>query len=62
MNRAWHEAHPMPKKATLDERVAWHVEHARECACREIPASIKAELARRGIEASKPIPSPERPA
>jgi len=51
----------MPRHATLDERVAWHVEHARECACREIPASIKAELARRGIEANKPISSPEQP-
>jgi len=62
MNRAWHEAHPMPKHATLDERVAWHVEHARECACREMPASIQAELVRRVIEASQPTPSREPPA
>lgn len=49
MNREWHEANPMPPKASLNERIAWHLEHARACGCREIPASILAELERRGI-------------
>jgi len=49
MNRAWHEANPMPPKASLDERIAWHLGHARACGCREIPASILTELERRGI-------------
>ncbi|MBB3929999.1 hypothetical protein GGR25_001038 [Kaistia hirudinis] len=39
----------MPPKASLNERIAWHLEHARACGCREIPASILAELERRGI-------------
>lgn len=51
MNRAWHEAHPMPKNATLDQRVEWHLEHAKECACRDLPESVKAELARRASAA-----------
>lgn len=50
MNAAWHDAHPMPKNPTLEQRVAWHLEHARECGCRAIPATVLAELARRGIE------------
>lgn len=41
MNKAWHEAHMMPKNPTLEERIAWHVEHARECGCREMPESVR---------------------
>ncbi len=43
----WHRAHPMPPHATLDQRVAWHLEHQRHCGCRKIPASVERELARR---------------
>lgn len=49
MNKAWHEAHPMPKNPTLDQRVAWHVEHSQNCGCRDLPESVKAELERRGL-------------
>lgn len=41
INAEWHRAHPMPKNATLEQRAAWHVEHAQACACREMPASIR---------------------
>ena len=34
MNARWHDAHPMPPRATLDQRVAWHVAHAKACGCR----------------------------
>ncbi|MCW5716719.1 MAG: hypothetical protein KIS68_02695 [Bauldia sp.] len=47
LNAAWHKAHPMPKNATLDERVAWHLAHSAACNCRPMPNSIVAELARR---------------
>jgi hypothetical protein len=56
LNAAWHRAHRMPKHATLDQRVRWHVAHARHCACREMPATMRAELKARGI------PLPQRPA
>ncbi len=37
----------MPKKPTLDQRVEWHREHLKHCACRtDLPADI-----RRAIEA-----------
>jgi hypothetical protein len=46
INRSWHEEHPMPKNPTLEQRVAWHVEHARECGCRKMPNSVVQELER----------------
>ena len=59
LNLAWHEANRMPRNATLEQRVEWHRAHARECACREIPASVQAEIKRRdhaaaGSERSRP--------
>lgn len=35
INRKWHTAHRMPAKATEEQRGQWHVEHQRECACRQ---------------------------
>lgn len=40
MNKEWHVKHPMPPKATLQQRIERHREHARECACREAPKSL----------------------
>ncbi|MDO8187683.1 hypothetical protein Q5424_14175 [Conexibacter sp. JD483] len=45
MNREWHAAHPMPERATFEQRVAWHREHAEACGCRRPPARIAAILA-----------------
>jgi hypothetical protein len=53
INKAWHEKHRMPKNATLDQRVEWHLAHARACSCLEMPATIKAELAKRKIKIPK---------
>ena len=47
MNAAWHQKHPMPRPATLAQRVRWHVAHAKACGCRPIPRTISAELERR---------------
>jgi len=49
LNKEWHLAHPMPKKPTLEQRIEWHVQHARHCHCREIPANLKAELKKGNI-------------
>jgi hypothetical protein len=49
INKEWHEAHRMPRNATLDERVDWHLKHAANCACRDIPPTIKRELENRGL-------------
>jgi hypothetical protein len=49
LNATWHRSHPMPKHATLAQRLRWHAAHARPCACREMPPAIGAELQKRGI-------------
>ena len=44
MNKDWHRLHPMPRKATREQRVVWHAAHARACACRDVPESIKIDV------------------
>jgi hypothetical protein len=48
INRPWHQKHPMPKRPSLEQRVDWHLTHAKACGCREIPKTVMAELRRRG--------------
>ncbi len=51
INAAWHKANKMPVKATLDQRVDWHLAHLKACGCRtDLPATITEELKRRGIK------------
>ena len=50
INAAWHNANPMPKNPTLDQRIAWHVEHAKHCGCRPIAGKIRDEMVKRGIK------------
>ena len=47
LNASWHAKHPMPKPATLEQRVQWHVAHAKACGCRPMPRSVSVELERR---------------
>lgn len=49
LNREWHLAHVMPRNATLEERLNWHLAHAANCACREMPPGIRKELEARGL-------------
>jgi hypothetical protein len=48
MNAEWHKKHPMPKNPTLEQRVRWHISHARQCGCRPMPAPIIIEIKKRG--------------
>ena len=48
INAEWHQQHTMPPKPSLDQRVAWHLEHQEHCGCHpELPKSIEQELERR---------------
>ena len=50
VNAEWHRAHWMPKNATTDQRIEWHLEHLKNCACRtDLPAKIKEEMKKRKI-------------
>jgi hypothetical protein len=44
INKEWHLAHPMPKNPSLEQRIAWHLDHAQNCGCRDIPAKLKEEM------------------
>ncbi|MBS1584788.1 MAG: hypothetical protein JSS82_04515 [Bacteroidetes bacterium] len=50
INSEWHLAHRMPKNATLDERIEWHIAHAKHCNCREMPEKLKEEMKKRNIK------------
>jgi hypothetical protein len=52
VNVDWHRDHVLGQGAPLDERVTWHLEHARACACRPIPARIATEIQARGLDTS----------
>ncbi len=51
INAEWHRRNKMPKNATFEQRVKWHKEHAKECACRPIPEKLKQEMKKRKIKA-----------
>lgn len=46
-DRRWHEENQLGKGASLDDRVQWHLEHARLYGCRPIPDSILREIERK---------------
>ena len=53
LNQEWHRANPMPMKSTLDQRVEWHLAHAKNCGCRkDLPRTIREELERRARQGS----------
>jgi len=47
INKEWHARNRMPKNPTRDQRIDWHLNHAKNCACRETPKSVSKEIARR---------------
>jgi len=49
VNKQWHETHKMPKHPTLQQRVDWHLEHAKNCGCRAIPGTVLREMEKRGM-------------
>ena len=49
INREWHLLHRLPRTATLQERLDWHLAHAAACGCREMPESIRKALEARGL-------------
>ncbi|HCV44377.1 MAG TPA: hypothetical protein DGH68_12890 [Bacteroidetes bacterium] len=46
LNAEWHRANRMPKNATLEQRIAWHLQHEKHCACRPMPDRLRRELKR----------------
>jgi hypothetical protein len=44
MNKEWHYANPMPQRATMAQRVEWHLQHQLNCACRPIPPTVQRQI------------------
>jgi uncharacterized protein YdhG (YjbR/CyaY superfamily) len=40
MNAEWHKTHILSRGASLEQRIAWHHEHQKRCACRPIPPKL----------------------
>jgi adenine deaminase len=56
INKQWHEAHRMPANATTEQRIAWHVEHAKACGCRPIPPKLAQIIKDRAQSLAAPEP------
>jgi uncharacterized protein YdhG (YjbR/CyaY superfamily) len=46
MNADWHKKHVLPRGASLEQRIAWHREHQKQCACRPIPPKLLHQMRR----------------
>jgi hypothetical protein len=53
MNAAWHTIHKMPKNATLNERINWHLAHLKNCSCRTEMQSKVADEIKKYIDKDK---------
>jgi hypothetical protein len=53
LNKEWHLAHKMPKNPTHEQRLKWHIEHAKNCSCREMPEKLRAEIRKQKLNATK---------
>lgn len=49
INAIWHKAHRMPKNASLEQRIAWHREHAVACGCRPVPEKVIEEMKKKRL-------------
>ena len=53
LNAEWHLKNKMPEKATLNQRIEWHLEHVKNCACRSIPEKLLLEIEKRNLSKRK---------
>ncbi|MBR0958156.1 hypothetical protein [Bradyrhizobium japonicum] len=44
INKEWHRSHPMPAKATREQRIAWHAAHKAACGCRDVPPDLRPDV------------------
>lgn len=50
INKEWHLANRMPKNASIDQRIAWHTEHAKNCSCRPgFPEKLREQMQQKGL-------------
>lgn len=61
LNAEWHARNKMPRNPSLDQRIAWHVEHAKACSCRPLTEKLRKEIDARGIELPEELLEKDRP-
>lgn len=49
INKVWHLANKIPNNPTLNQRIAWHLEHVKYCTCRPLAGKIFEEIKKRGL-------------
>ena len=47
LNAAWHAAHRMAKNASVAQRIRWHQQHTKHCACRPMPQKLAEQMKKR---------------
>jgi hypothetical protein len=50
INKEWHSKNKMPKNPNEKQRIKWHLEHQRNCDCRQISGKLKDEMIKRGAK------------
>jgi hypothetical protein len=50
MNTDWHSEHVLGAKASMEERVRWHLQHTAKCACRPIPKDVQDAIDRKATQ------------
>jgi len=50
INKDWHLSNKMPKNPTIDQRIEWHLAHAKNCTCRPLHGKILEEINKRGLK------------
>jgi hypothetical protein len=53
INRVWHEKNKMPKNPSEEQRIWWHIEHVKNCACRQPSAKLLGEMKKIGFSPVK---------
>jgi hypothetical protein len=53
LNKQWHASNKMPKNASLEQRIRWHMAHEKNCSCRPIPKKLKAIIKKKKLKCSQ---------
>jgi hypothetical protein len=50
INKEWHSKNRMPKNASFEQRVKWHLAHQKNCASAPIPIKLLEEMKKKNIK------------
>jgi len=53
INASWHKKHPMPANPSFEQRMKWHIAHAKHCGCRSASSKLRAEIKKFELEQSR---------